>query len=92
MGFLIWYIVYSAYICDIMEERKWFEELPDLCPPSDAMACSGVFYRIAEGDPVKSLDSSRKEDGMIKKTFGVAHYSWWRSYCFDVNKAKVMML
>ena len=36
--------------------------------------------------------SSRKEDGMIKKTFGVAHYSWWRSYCFDVNKAKVMML
>ena len=25
---------------------------------------------------------------MIKKTFGVAHYSWWRSYCFDVNKAK----
>ena len=49
-------IVYSAYICDIMEERKWFEELPDLCPPSDAMACSGVFYRIAEGDPVKSLD------------------------------------
>ena len=40
----------------IMEERKWFEELPDLCPPSDAMACSGVFYRIAEGDPVKSLD------------------------------------
>ena len=41
---------------DIMEERKWFEELPDLCPPSDAMACSGVFYRIAEGDPVKSLD------------------------------------
>ena len=45
MGFLIWYIVYSAYICDIMEERKWFEELPDLCPPSDAMACSGVFYR-----------------------------------------------
>ena len=20
---------------------------------------------------------------MIKKTFGVAHYSWWRSYCFD---------
>ena len=73
MEFLIWYIVYSAYICDIMEERKWFEELPDLCPPSDAMACSGVFYRIAEGDPV-------------------AHYSWWRSYCFDVNKAKVMML
>ena len=56
MGFFIWYIVYSAYICDIMEERKWFEELPDLCPPSDAMACSGVFYRIAEGDPVKSLD------------------------------------
>lgn len=51
MEFLIWYIVYSAYICDIMEERKWFEELPDLCPPSDAMACSGVFYRIAEGDP-----------------------------------------
>lgn len=33
-----------------------------------------------------------EEDGMLKKTFGVAHYSWWRSYCFDVNKAKVIIL
>ena len=56
MEFLIWYIVCCAYSGGIMEEREWFEELPDLCPPSDAMACSGVFYRIAEGDPVKSLD------------------------------------
>ena len=36
--------------------KEMVEELPDLCPPSDAMACSGVFYRIAEGNPVKSLD------------------------------------
>ena len=28
--------------------------------------------------------------GMIKKTFGVAHYSWWRTHDFDVLQAKVV--
>ena len=60
MGFLIWYIVYSAYICDIMEERKWFEELPDLCPPSDAMACSGVFYLRTYFLVINCISSGKK--------------------------------
>lgn len=54
-------LVYSAYICDIMEEKKWFEELPESRPPADAMICRGLFYRIAEGDPVRSLDFFLKE-------------------------------
>lgn len=114
---------------DGMREKKWFEELPESCPPEDALICEGKFYRIAAGDPVKSLDffsqrrlnpdkifvgegidecivrsvslfndldETRKrlrlpkfrnstiaeivlseEDGMIKKKFGAAHYSWW---------------
>lgn len=41
---------------------KWFENLPNYCPPADADACDGVFYRIADGDPAKSEDffSQRK--------------------------------
>ena len=117
-------------------ETEWFEILPDLCPPEDAMVCNGAYYRIANGNPAKSEDFfsqrilqpdkifqgegidecviraislfSRKEeaekrlklpkfknakialvtleskDGMIKKTFGNAHYSWWRTTKFDV--------
>ena len=30
------------------------------------------------------------KDGMIKKTFGLAHYSWWRTNEFDVSQAKVL--
>ncbi len=134
----------DLYGWNVMREKKWFEELPESCPPEDAVICEGTFYRIAAGDPVKSLDffSQRRlnpdkifvgvgidecivrsvslfndldetqkrlrlpkfrnstiveivlseEDGMIKKTFGVAHYSWWRSHCFNVNKAKVITL
>lgn len=22
----------------------WFEELPEQCPPEDAIACDGIFY------------------------------------------------
>ena len=32
----------------------------------------------------------KPKDGMIKKTFGVAHYSWWRTNDFDVSQAKVL--
>lgn len=41
---------------------EWFEELPASCPPSDAVSCEGVFYRIANGNPVVSPDffSQRK--------------------------------
>ncbi|WP_455666965.1 hypothetical protein [Phocaeicola sp.] len=30
------------------------------------------------------------KDGMIKKTFGPAHYSWWRTKDFDVSQAKII--
>lgn len=121
---------------------KWFEELPEQCPPEDANEYNGTYYRIANGNPATSADffsqkrlrpdkvftgkgiddcivksislfSDRKEiekrmklpkfrkgviaevrlepkDGMIKKTFGAAHYSWWRTNEFDVSQAKVL--
>ena len=121
---------------------KWFEELPEQCPPEDAKECNGIYYRIANGSPATSADffsqkrlqpdkiftgegiddcivksislfSDRKEiekrlklpkfrkgviaevrlepkDGMIKKTFGNAHYSWWRTNEFEVSQAKVL--
>jgi hypothetical protein len=124
--------------------NKWFEELPEQCPPNDAEVCNGIFYRIANGNPVTSEDffSQRKmypnkvfrgegiddcviksvslfsnineamkrlklpkfkraviaevklgtTDGMIKKTFGFAHYSWWRSKSFDVSQSKIVHL
>lgn len=30
------------------------------------------------------------KDGMIKKTFGIAHYSWWRTKDFNVSQAKTV--
>lgn len=41
---------------------EWFETLPVECPPSDAIPCKGVYYRIAKGDPATSDDffSQRK--------------------------------
>ena len=124
------------------EATKWFEELPEQCPPEDAIECRGIYYRIANGTPATSEDffSQRKlqpdkifkgegiddcilksislfsdrneiakrmkkpkfkkavknevklktKDGMMKKTFGFAHYSWWRTNDFDVSQAKVL--
>ena len=99
-------------------EVEWFELLPEQCPPEDAQQCDGYYYRIANGNPVQSVDffSQRRlqpdkvfkglgvdecitravslfsdsKDGMIKKTFGTAHYSWWRTKDFDVSQAKVI--
>ena len=34
--------------------------------------------------------SLKPKDGVLKKTFGVAHYSWWRTNDFDVSQAKVI--
>lgn len=41
---------------------KWFEELPQSCPPADAQPCQGVFYRIVAVEPPMSSDffSQRK--------------------------------
>lgn len=117
----------------------WFEDLPEQCPPADAVPANGTYYRIAAGIPTESEDffSQRKlqpakafvgegidecvlravslfsskdeaqkrlklpkfkkhlivsvdlsaKDGVLKKTFGPAHYSWWRSNEFDVLSA-----
>lgn len=114
---------------------EWFEQLPEQCPPKDAMPCNGVYYRIAKEVPTDSDDyfSQRKmqpngifigngvdecvlhavslfsvlgdaqkrlklpkfrkqivvkvtltpKDGVIKKTFGTSHHSWWRSTKFE---------
>lgn len=32
----------------------------------------------------------KSKDGMIKKTFGIAHYSWWRTKDFDVSQAIIV--
>lgn len=117
----------------------WFEQLPEQCPPADAVEACGRYYRIAKGLPTESEDyfSQRKlqpnkvfigegidecivrsvslfstqddakkrlllpkfrnqkivivelkpKDGVIKKTFGPSHYSWWRTVDFDYSQA-----
>ena len=72
---------------------NWYEQLPPLCPPSDAVPCGGTFYRIAKGNPATDGDffSQRKLQpnktftglGVEKKTFSDSHYSWWRSVDFE---------
>ena len=37
-----------------------------------------------------ALVELKPKDGMIKKTFGTAHYSWWRTKDVDVSQAKVI--
>ena len=41
---------------------RWFEELPEQCPPEDAIECNGIYFRIANGNPATSEDffSQRK--------------------------------
>ena len=121
---------------------KWFEELPEQCPPADAEPANGMYYRIVGGIPSKtedyfsqrrlqptktfhgegidecvirsvslfdSIDAATKrlllpkfrthkvavvqleeKDGVVKKTFGPSHYSWWRTEEFDYTKAKLV--
>lgn len=37
-----------------------------------------------------ALVELKPKDGMIKKTFGIAHYSWWRTTDFNVSQAKIV--
>lgn len=37
-----------------------------------------------------ALVKLESKDGMIKKTFGTAHYSWWRTKEFNVSQAKIV--
>ena len=41
---------------------NWYEQLPELCPPVDAVPCEGTYYRIAKGNPASNGDffSQRK--------------------------------
>ena len=41
---------------------NWYEQLPELCPPVDAVPCEGAYYRIAKGNPASNGDffSQRK--------------------------------
>ena len=31
---------------------EWYEQLPALCSPTDAVPCNGHYYRNAKGNPV----------------------------------------
>lgn len=60
-----------------MNVMNWYEQLPALCPPLDAVS------------PVVTL---QPKDGVMKKTFSDSHYSWWRSADFEVSQAKIVDL
>ena len=116
----------------------WFEQLPEQCPPADAVKPNGVYYRLTETSVPICSDfwSNRKlwahqkfntceciamsvsvfqnveplkrvlkmpahknktmvevtlipEAGLIMKTFGVSHFSWWRSADFPILNSVV---
>lgn len=69
-------------------DMDWYEQLPPLCPPSDAVPCSGTYFRSANIAEV----TLRPEDGVMKKTFSDSHYSWWRSVDYDVSQAIIIKL
>lgn len=37
-----------------------------------------------------ALVALEPKDGVLKKTFGMAHYSWWRTKEFNVLQAKIV--
>ena len=37
-----------------------------------------------------ALVALEPKDGVLKKTFGIAHYSWWRTKEFNVLQAKIV--
>lgn len=121
---------------------QWFEELPEQCPPSDAIEPDNtILYRIVNGDSVTSSDfisqrkfagankhfskvsecvarsvslfkkredayqkcklpkfknskvigiKLKKTDGLVQKTFGASHYSWWRSRSFSCSNVEIV--
>ena len=53
----------KVYLCSRDSKiMDWYEQLPPLCPPTDASPCNGRFYRIAKGNPANDSDffSQRK--------------------------------
>lgn len=53
---------------------EWFENLPQRCPPNDAVPCSGRYYRIANGDPATTEDffsQKRLQPNKIFKGHGI---------------------
>ena len=80
---------------------EWFEALPEQCPPTDAKRCEGcLFSEREEAEKRLKLPKFKKanialvilepKDGVLKKTFGIAHYSWWRTKDFNVLQAKIV--
>ena len=53
---------------------NWYEQLPSQCPPSDAVPCNGIFYRIAHGNPAANSDffsQKRLKPDKIFTGFGI---------------------
>lgn len=48
---------------------NWYEQLPPLCPPSDAVPCGGTFYRIAKVNPATDGDFFSQRKLQPNKTF-----------------------
>ena len=42
-----------------MNVMNWYEQLPALCPPLDAIPCGGTYYRISKGNPATDFDVSQ---------------------------------
>ena len=69
---------------------EWFEALPEQCPPTDAAQCKGRLKLPKFKNASIVIVKLEPKDGMIKKTFGIAHYSWWRTKDFNVSQAKTV--
>lgn len=119
---------------------NWIEQLPDKCPPNDAMNPNGLtFYRLTKTSPIteKDLHSQRRlqpnksfeieecivcslsiwqnvdnciellklplhkkklivkfvlhsNDGLVLKTFGPNHYSWWATDSFNISAVQLV--
>ncbi len=52
-----------------MNVMNWYEQLPALCPPLDAVPCEGTYYRIAKGNPATDSDFFSQRKMLPNKTF-----------------------
>lgn len=52
-----------------MNMMNWFEQLPALCPPLDAVPCGGTYYRIAKGNPATDSDFFSQRELQPNKIF-----------------------
>ena len=72
---------------------QWFEELPESCPPSDALDCNGVFYRIANANPADISDFFSQRMLYPSRTFRDVDECTARSLSlFDTKEAAELRL